>query len=174
MSTDNSPSQDSKPALYVTLPNFPEIIVMARRWDREPGFVRFEYWGFARDLVAAGVMTRAMAIPSGKHPRDPDGGRVHITRYWRLKKDGRSHRYCQILRKKAFAELARWPGVVEALAAHERFWAWDKEQRPWAYDARENARKAAVVLGLPSPAISPPRPRPTLRLVGDNTREPRP
>lgn len=170
MSADNSPLQDGKPERYATLPSFPEVIVTASRCDHEPGFVQFEHSSFPEDLIGAGVMTVAMTVPTRKHPRDPDGGHVSVTRYWRLR-EGAPHRYCRIRRSRPIAELAGWPGVSEALAAHAEYEAWDKERRPWAY---EDAPGMAAMFGLSSPAALPRKPRPVLRLVIDNTREPRP
>jgi len=81
------------------------------------------YSGWPKDLVAAGVITRAMVLPSGKHPRAADGCGIRIRRYFRLKR-GRPQRYLAVFRGVPAALVDRFPGVREAIKAKERYLAW--------------------------------------------------
>ncbi|HEY1891999.1 MAG TPA: hypothetical protein VGG63_16465 [Steroidobacteraceae bacterium] len=162
MSADNATPAAEAPSAYVTLPGS-DVLVIVHRDYQDPAMVRIEYAGWPDELVAAGAMTPEMAVPTGKHRRDPDGGRASIMRYWRLRSDGKPHRYCKITRLRPLHTIGRWPGATEALAAYEEYVTWDKKQRPWAYDEQ----RIATLFGI----VPTSAPRPALRLVVDNTKE---
>ena len=130
----------SKPLWYVAgLPEFPDITVMAQPLSAEA--FHLDYSGWPADLVAVGVMEQEWIVPSGKHLRDPDGGKVSVSRRWRLvSPELPPRRYCVVARHRPLSDLARWPGAAEALEAYRRY------------------RRV-------------PPPRPTLRLVVDNTQK---
>ncbi len=157
MSPDNAPpdrTSDTEPLWYVTLQDYPEITVIAFNYMEDRCHI--EYSGWPEDLIAAGVMQAPWATPTGKHLRDPDGGKVSISRQWRLAGQPTPRRYCVVRREdRPRTELARWPGASAAAKAHEKHAAWDQARRLWAYSSAPTAAA---------------QPRPVLRLVVDNTR----
>lgn len=154
---------EEAPRAYVTLAGC-DVEVTVRRCYQDLAMIEIEYAGWPDELVASRLMTPEMATPSSKHHRDSCGDKVYITRYFRLGVDGAPRRYCKIRRYRPLHTIARWPGAQEALAARERYNAWDKERRPWAYDKEY----IQTVLGIKPTTAQ----RPSLRLVVDNTRRP--
>ena len=145
MTTNNATSgaaaENPEPCWTVILTTFPEITVTAYE---SCGDHCVEYSRWPEDLIAAGVMTVGWKTPTRKHLRDPDGGKVSISRRWRLAGQENPRRYCTVERWRTFAELRRLPGACEAFEAHEKWEAWSAAR--WA------SRCA------PQPAPTPPRP----------------
>jgi hypothetical protein len=130
--------KDEAPAWYATVPNFPNIEVYSR--GEHKGYVWLEYSGWPQDLIDAGIMMEHMLQPTGKHLRDADGDAVSLTRSWRLR-DGLPQRHCKVRRAKPAAAMLALPGAREAIAARERYQAWQEAQHtPLTEESRQRLR----------------------------------
>lgn len=146
---------DERPPYHIALPGFPDITVEAYTFHKD-GTSCVTYAGWPEDLAAAGVILPQWATPTRKHLRDLDGGKVSISRRWRVADQEQPRRYFVVRRDRPLAELARWPGALQALEAYRAYEAWDRARRPWAWDSP---------LEVSAPL------KPALRLFVDNTRE---
>lgn len=171
MSTENTTPGDasSEPepgpdCYHRQLPDYPEVrvTVLAAFVD---GYCSIEYRGWPEDLAAAGVMLAPWAIP-GARPRDPDGGRVSISRWWRSI-DGQSRRYCAVSRYRPSGDLFRWPGAIEALKAYEKYVVW-RHDKIAARNAESSAVASELSEVMAAGQASRAREKPMLRLVVNN------
>ncbi len=142
-----------RPSDRITLPDFPEITVM---FTGHCDISQVDYYGWAEDLIAAGIATAEMLAPRVWKRRDADGDKFRLSRYYRLK-DGQPHPCYRITRIKPDARIECLPGARAAMAAYERRKSWDAQR--W-----EN-------IGARRRLEQVPMARPSLRLVVDNTRQ---
>jgi hypothetical protein len=75
---------------YVTLPGFPGIRVAAVAVG---DLCSFHYEDGPEDPAASGVMLASRATPRGRHPGDAAGGKVSVSRPWRLAGQDQPRRY---------------------------------------------------------------------------------
>lgn len=134
------------------------------------------YEGYPDDLLRARIITSRMLTAPGKghHYTDPGGRNVRIARRWVERDgDGQPYRYLTVGRQMDVDELQRWPSGPAALAAYDRWFAWERAEAKrrgnppgWVEAAHSVPDEAAPTL---VDSMRPPRP--ALRLVIDNTRE---